>query len=56
MINPLYGGHTTHDVFQTLLNEPMLSAFTTMQMHETWKTTIKGDFETGWRKALHVLD
>ncbi len=20
----------------------------------TWKTTIKGDFETGWRKALHA--
>ena len=22
-------------------------------VRETWKTTIKGDFETGWRKALH---
>ena len=23
-------------------------------MRETWKTAIKGDFETGWRKALHA--
>ena len=24
MIDPLYGGKTAHDVFQALLNEPML--------------------------------
>ena len=24
MIDPLYGGHTAHDVFQTLLDEPLL--------------------------------
>ncbi len=51
MIDPLYGGKTAHDVFQTLLNEPMLSAYDAVR--ETWKPTIKGDFETGWRKALH---
>ena len=22
-------------------------------VRETWQPTIKGDFETGWRKALH---
>ena len=51
MIDPLYGGHTAHHVFQALLNEPMLSPYDAVR--ETWKTTIKGDFETGWRKALH---
>jgi molybdopterin-containing oxidoreductase family iron-sulfur binding subunit len=52
LIEPLYGGKTAHDVFQTLLNEPKLSAYEAVR--ETWKPTIKGDFETGWRKALHA--
>jgi molybdopterin-containing oxidoreductase family iron-sulfur binding subunit len=51
LIDPLYGGKTAHHVFQTLLSEPMLSPYDAVR--ETWKTTIKGDFETGWRKALH---
>jgi MoCo/4Fe-4S cofactor protein with predicted Tat translocation signal len=52
LIDPLYGGHTAHDVFQTLLNEPLLSSY--QAVRETWKPAIKGDFETGWRKALHA--
>ena len=51
MIDPLYGGRTAHHVFQTLLNEPMLSPLDAVR--ETSKPLIKGDFETGWRKALH---
>jgi MoCo/4Fe-4S cofactor protein with predicted Tat translocation signal len=51
MIDPLYGGKTAHDVFQTLLNEPMLSSY--QAVRQTWQPTIKGDFEAGWRKALH---
>jgi len=51
MIDPLYGGRSAHHVFQALLNEPMVSPYDAVR--ETWKTTIKGDFETGWRKALH---
>jgi len=51
LIDPLYGGKTAHHVFQTLLNEPGLSPYEAVR--ETWKGTIKGDFETGWRKALH---
>ncbi len=51
LIDPLYGGRTAHDVFQTLLDEPQLSAYEAVRA--TWKNTIKGDFETGWRKALH---
>jgi MoCo/4Fe-4S cofactor protein with predicted Tat translocation signal len=51
MIAPLYGGHTAHDVFQSLLQEPMLSSYDAVR--ETQKANIKGDFEMGWRKALH---
>jgi len=51
MIDPLYGGKTAHHVFQTLLDEPMVSPYDAVR--ETWKSTIKGDFETGWRKSLH---
>ena len=52
LIDPLYGGRTAHDVFQSLLNDPMLSAYEAVRT--TWKPVIKGDFETGWRKALHA--
>jgi molybdopterin-containing oxidoreductase family iron-sulfur binding subunit len=51
MIDPLYGGKTAHDVLQVLRNEPGLSAYEAVR--ETWRPVIKGDFETGWRKALH---
>lgn len=51
MIDPLYGGKTAHHVFQTLLNEPMVSPYDAVR--ETWKPVVKGDFEQGWRKALH---
>jgi molybdopterin-containing oxidoreductase family iron-sulfur binding subunit len=51
LIEPLYGGKSAHDVLQLALNEPMLSAYEAVR--ETSKPMIKGDFETGWRKALH---
>jgi MoCo/4Fe-4S cofactor protein with predicted Tat translocation signal len=51
MIDPLYGGHTAHHVFQALLDDPMVSPYDAVR--ETQKANIKGDFETGWRKALH---
>jgi len=52
MIDPLYGGKTAHDVVQTMLDEPMLSAYDAVR--ETAKPLIKGDFEKGWRAALHA--
>jgi molybdopterin-containing oxidoreductase family iron-sulfur binding subunit len=52
MIDPLYGGKTTHHIFHALLDEPGLSPYEAVR--ETWKPVIKGDFETGWRKALHT--
>jgi len=51
MIDPLYGGHSAHHVFQALLDEPLVSPYDAVR--ETWKPLIKGDFEAGWRKALH---
>ena len=51
LIDPLYAGRTSHHIFQALLNEPMVSPYDAVR--ETWKPVIKGDFETGWRKALH---
>ena len=51
MIDPLYGGVTAHDVFQGLLDNPQVSAHDAVQANA--KGLIKGDLETGWRKALH---
>jgi len=51
LIDPLYGGKSAHQVFQALLNEPGLSPYDAVR--ETWRPVIKGDFEAGWRKALH---
>ena len=51
LIDPLYGGKSAHDVFQALLDEPMLSAYEAVR--QTQRSNIKGDFETGWRKVLH---
>jgi molybdopterin-containing oxidoreductase family iron-sulfur binding subunit len=52
MIDPLYGGKSAHHFLQALLDEPGLSPYEAVR--ETWKPTIIGDFETGWRKALHA--
>jgi molybdopterin-containing oxidoreductase family iron-sulfur binding subunit len=52
LIDPLYGGHSAHDVVQMLLDEPMLSAYEAVRT--TWRPEIAGDFEAGWRKALHA--
>ena len=51
MIEPLWGGVSAHQVLQTLLDNPQLSAYEAVRA--TQKDNIKGDFETGWRKALH---
>jgi molybdopterin-containing oxidoreductase family iron-sulfur binding subunit len=51
MIDPLYGGHSAHDLLTTLTNSPMQSAYEAVR--ETWRPVIQGDFEAGWRKALH---
>jgi molybdopterin-containing oxidoreductase family iron-sulfur binding subunit len=51
MIAPLYGGKSSHDVLQTLL-DPSVSAYDAVLANA--KTYITGgDFATGWKKALH---
>ena len=51
MIAPMYDGKSAHDVFQTLLPNPTLSAYDVVVANA--KTYIKGDFAATWRKALH---
>jgi molybdopterin-containing oxidoreductase family iron-sulfur binding subunit len=51
MIDPLYGGKTAHHFLQACLDEPGLSPYEAVR--ETWRPVIRGDFEAGWRKALH---
>ncbi|QNI37098.1 TAT-variant-translocated molybdopterin oxidoreductase [Edaphobacter albus] len=51
MIDPMYGGKGSHDVFQTLLDNPQASAYDAVVANA--KNYVKGDFATGWRKALH---
>ena len=51
MIAPLYSGVSAHDVLQGLLDNPDASAYDMVSANA--KQYIKGDFETGWRKALH---
>ena len=56
LIDPLYGGKSSHHIMQALLNEPMLSPYDAVR--ETWKPILEkggkgGDFEMAWRKSLH---
>ncbi len=53
LIEPLYGGHTAHEIIQAMLDNPDLSAYDAVR--ENWRPALsgKGDFEFNWRKALH---
>jgi molybdopterin-containing oxidoreductase family iron-sulfur binding subunit len=53
MIDPLYGGHTAHEVVQAMLDNPDLGGYGAVR--ENWRQQLssKGDFEFNWRKALH---
>jgi molybdopterin-containing oxidoreductase family iron-sulfur binding subunit len=51
MIAPLYGGHSSHDIFAALTDNPQVSAYDAVLANA--KTYLKGDFATAWRKALH---
>ncbi|MFY9937679.1 MAG: TAT-variant-translocated molybdopterin oxidoreductase [Silvibacterium sp.] len=54
MIDPLYAGHSAHEIVQSLLDNPDVSAYEAVR--DTWKdkTGAKGtDADFGWRKALH---
>ncbi len=55
MIDPLYGGHNAHEILQSLLDKPDVSAYDAVRA--TWMQNggplAKGDAEFNWRKALH---
>ncbi|WP_081823582.1 TAT-variant-translocated molybdopterin oxidoreductase [Pseudacidobacterium ailaaui] len=53
LIDPLYGGHTAHEIVQAMLDNPDLSPYDAVR--ENWRPVLsaRGDFEFNWRKALH---
>ena len=54
MIDPLYGGHTAHEILQSFMSDPDTSAYSAVR--ETWKDKTPGrgaDADFGWRKVLH---
>ncbi len=51
MIEPLYNGHSAHDILQGLLDNPQASAYDAVLANT--RPLLKGDAETAWRKALH---
>jgi molybdopterin-containing oxidoreductase family iron-sulfur binding subunit len=52
MIDPLYGGKTTHDVIQSMLDQPDLSAYDVVR--KTWQGNLgAAEAEHAWRKILH---
>jgi MoCo/4Fe-4S cofactor protein with predicted Tat translocation signal len=56
MIDPLYGGKSAHEVIQSLLENPDLSAYEAVRAN--WSSTAgtgpaAGDQEHAWRKVLH---
>ena len=54
LIDPLYNGHTAHEILQSFLDNPDISAYAAVR--ETWKDKTAGtatDADFGWRKVLH---
>jgi MoCo/4Fe-4S cofactor protein with predicted Tat translocation signal len=52
MIDPLYGGKTAHDVIQSMLDHPDLTAYDVVR--KAWQGSLgAGDAEHAWRKILH---
>jgi Fe-S-cluster-containing dehydrogenase component len=51
MIAPMYDGHSAHEMLQSLLDNTGASALDAVKANA--KTYIKGDFEPGFRKAIH---
>ncbi|HYK37572.1 4Fe-4S dicluster domain-containing protein, partial [Alloacidobacterium sp.] len=53
MIEPLYGGHTAHEIVQAMLDNPDMSAYDAVRENWRQQLSAKGDFEYNWRKVLH---
>ena len=58
MIDPLYGGHSAHDIVQSLLDNPDVSPYAAVRENWSAQTASNGpgvDAEFGWRK-LSTMD
>jgi MoCo/4Fe-4S cofactor protein with predicted Tat translocation signal len=53
MIEPLYGGHTAHEIVQAMLDNPDLGGYGAVRENWRQQLSAKGDFEFNWRKVLH---
>ncbi len=54
MIDPLYGGHSAHEIVQSLLDNPDVSPYDAVRENWSAQTAGKGaDADFGWRKLLH---
>ena len=51
MIEPLYNGHSAHEILQGLLDDPQSSAYDAVLANT--RPLLKGDADAAWRKALH---
>jgi molybdopterin-containing oxidoreductase family iron-sulfur binding subunit len=53
LIDPLYHGHSAHEVIQLLSDDALVSPYEAVRA--TWKAQLSksGDFELNWRKTLH---
>lgn len=52
LIQPLYGGRSSHEILALFSGEPSLSSYEAVR--RTWKEKWNGlDFEFQWKKALH---
>ena len=57
LIEPLYGGHSAHDMIQAMLEDPQVSAYTAVK--QTWASQLGAgkagaDADLSWRKVLHA--
>ncbi|MGD2114522.1 MAG: TAT-variant-translocated molybdopterin oxidoreductase [Acidobacteriota bacterium] len=51
LIEPLYRGHTPHEVLAQLADRPDATTYQIVRDH--WRQRLGGDFERAWRRALH---
>ncbi|MEI7770454.1 MAG: TAT-variant-translocated molybdopterin oxidoreductase [Chloroflexales bacterium] len=50
LIEPLFGGKTSHEIVAALLGQPLVDPLTIVQGY--WQGKISGDFATAWQEAL----
>ncbi|HEU4983860.1 MAG TPA: TAT-variant-translocated molybdopterin oxidoreductase [Acidobacteriaceae bacterium] len=56
MIDPLYGGHSAHEIVQSLLDKPDVSPYAAVRENWSAQTASNApgvDADFGWRKLLH---